>query len=453
MISIIVPIRFRPDLTRVCIDSVFSYTPGKIEVILVIDGHDKEMEDLVCDYSQARIIRHDEPNGYCKAINSGFKVASSESEFVILLNSDTVVTPGWSEALIAPFATQADVGLTAPRLLENQQDQSIEHRNEYEKEVRDVKGAVMCFRRSVCDELVSSNEKMGVQGNALLDERFGFGGGDDNDICFRVKKLGYKILVCYKSFVYHYNSASFREFFNHDAPYSRRYASGQLSKFKAKWGKELEMKPFVMVAIPCVDGFIHHQLAGTLCSWTKSPFYIVRITPITNRVPLDNARNYAVKLFLESTCDYLLFIDSDIIPPTNCLERLLESDKDIICPLCFIMSTDDKGNRLPMPVALRANGKGYRVFSGRGIQEVDAISGGCFLARREVYERIRRPFSFTYDDDGCVVNSEDVVFSKAAKENGFRLYLDFGCICGHVKKTDLAELSRSFAIIGNANGG
>ena len=450
MISVIIPIRFRADLTRVCIDSVLQYTPDA-EVILVLDGVDDEMSAMLSRYN-VKTVRNAIAEGYCRAINKGYREISSETEYVILLNSDTVVVPGWSEALIQTFAQFPRAGIIVPRLLEEQGPQSTDAKDEDYREVKDAKGAVMCLPRTVCEELVENNTYTGTVGTGLLDEQFGLGGGDDNDLCHRVRKLGRSIVVCYKAFVYHYNSASFRVLFNNDKPRAHRYAGQQLSRFKEKWRGELNHKPYVMIAIPCLNGFIHHELAGVLCGWSKSPHYRCHIEPVVGRAPLDNARNYAVKRFLESTCDYLMFVDSDIIPPLNCLERLLAADVDIISPVCLIFTADAAGNMLPMPVTLKRNEVAYEVVYGTKVYEVDAISGGCFLVKRRVYEALPRPFAFTYDEDGCVVNSEDIVFSRRAKDHGYSISVDFDVHCKHVKPVDLLDVSRSFAALRGSNG-
>jgi len=47
LVSIIIPVRFRPDLLRVCLDSIIAYTPEKYEFILVCDGVGKGEFDFL----------------------------------------------------------------------------------------------------------------------------------------------------------------------------------------------------------------------------------------------------------------------------------------------------------------------------------------------------------------------------------------------------------------------
>ena len=111
MTSIIMPVRFRPDLTRVALDSLFKYTQD-FELILVQDGKDDEMAFLK-DY-KAKFVYNEEPQGYVKAINAGFKEVSPDSKYVMFLNSDTCCTPGWMDEMLKCFNLDPKVGLVAP---------------------------------------------------------------------------------------------------------------------------------------------------------------------------------------------------------------------------------------------------------------------------------------------------------------------------------------------------
>jgi GT2 family glycosyltransferase len=179
-----------------------------------------------------------------------------------------------------------------------------------------------------------------------------------------------------------------------------------------------------------------------LIEWTHDPELSIHLKAPIGLIPHDSARNFCVKEFLEDYYDYLLFIDNDIVPPSNALIELLNADKDIIAPLCFSWQPDDKGLGFPMPVALRYNDKKeYKPYYGQGIEETDAITGGMFLAKREVYEKMDRPFAFTYHANGIVIYSEDFYFSQQAQKLGYKLYTHYGLICKHYKNIDIREVN------------
>ena len=205
--------------------------------------------------------------------------------------------------------------------------------------------------------------------------------------------------------------------------------------------------PKVYVSIPTQDGFIHHKLALRLVEWSHSHNITIHFT--ANLSPLDNARNTAVKHFLEGTEDYFLHIDSDIVPPSNALSELLKAKKDVIAPLCFTMKRGDDGVEFPLPVAHRYDSEGkYRPYYGKGIEETDVVTGGCHLVKREVFEKLTRPYYFTYHRNGLVEYSEDFVFSQQCQKLGYKLFTHYDLFCNHIRLIDIKSINDLMAKYG-----
>lgn len=202
------------------------------------------------------------------------------------------------------------------------------------------------------------------------------------------------------------------------------------------------LKPLVMIAIPNL-GSIRVELVYKLIKWKGNPNYNIVFYFPQGMQPLDNARNHCVSKFIElsnSSEDRLWFIDEDIIPPDNALDILLSHDKDVVGLLCFMAKMDDQGYLAPIPVAMRYNSnKKYQVFfEGRGLTEVDALGGGCIMVKRKVYEEIgSRPCTFHYYPDGTLSLVGDYDFCQKAQMAGFKIWVDFDNLCGHIKPIDL----------------
>jgi uncharacterized protein YegP (UPF0339 family) len=64
-----------------------------------------------------------------------------------------------------------------------------------------------------------------------------------------------------------------------------------------------------------------------------------------------------------------------------------------------------------------------------------------FLVKREVYEKMDRPFAFTYHANGTVILSEDFYFSQQAQKLGYKLYTHYGLLCKHYKIVDIKEIN------------
>lgn len=156
--------------------------------------------------------------------------------------------------------------------------------------------------------------------------------------------------------------------------------------------------------------------------------------------PITNNRNTIVQKFLaRKEYDYLMMIDSDIVPPPNIL-KLLDFQKDIITPLMFVMQ---KGQMLPLYLKMALDGQydfSRDYIKKDGIQEVDATGTGCIILSRKVLEAVKHPFRNEYDSDGIKRLGNDLSFCKRAKELGFKIHIHLDYIAGHHTTTDLRDL-------------
>jgi GT2 family glycosyltransferase len=155
--------------------------------------------------------------------------------------------------------------------------------------------------------------------------------------------------------------------------------------------------------------------------------------------PISNNRNTIVQKFLAiPDCEYLMMIDSDIVPPPNIM-RLIDFDKDIITPLMF---TRQKGELLPLFLKRDKDGI-YSVddyLNKVGLQEIDATGTGCIIIKREVLEKVNKPFENIYDKDGIKTLGLDLSFCQKAKELGYRSWVHLDYVASHYYTYDLKDL-------------
>jgi hypothetical protein len=268
------------------------------------------------------------------------------------------------------------------------------------------------------------------------------GGQDDADYCIRARQAGYKIGIARNVFIYHYGSATFRNEFKNDAKTSIDFAESRIELLRDKHRDTFDtgVKKRIMICIPN-SGHMVSELVSVLINWSHDPRWMVQIYTPKGLFPLDNARNHCVSKFLEGNSDYLLWIDDDIVPPMNTLERFLQADKDIIGACAFAMKYE-KGVGFPYPVTLRYNeDKKYIVYYGNGVEECDATGGACVMFKRKVYEAIERPYEFQYYRNGTLALTCDFdVFQKCQKA-GFKLFIDFTLICDHIRTVSIKSMN------------
>ena len=203
-----------------------------------------------------------------------------------------------------------------------------------------------------------------------------------------------------------------------------------------------EKKPKVMIGLPTM-GSLHTLLVSIILKWMSdamnSGSYGLSVYPTMSVQPVDNARNHIVEEFLKSDCTHLLFVDSDTLPPYNALQKLLLQNKDIISGLTPIIEHDENRKNDSNGYYRKLNVVGLNdkfVEPYLGTIEVKGAGSSCILIKREVFEKMQKPYyRFQYQDDNgkYVVIGEDILFTIKAKELGFKIWADTSLICKHEK--------------------
>lgn len=114
-LSIIVPVRDSPQVTRRCLMSLQKYAP-KAEIILVDDASKlEETKKILEDFTRRndwKLIRHPEQLGHSAACGAGAALAIRP--YLCLLNSDTVVTPWCWRPVTRVFEDNPTIGVAGP---------------------------------------------------------------------------------------------------------------------------------------------------------------------------------------------------------------------------------------------------------------------------------------------------------------------------------------------------
>lgn len=218
-VSIIIVTYNNWSYTKSCLDSVFkhSYYPN-YEVIVVDNASTDETR------KQLAKIRNEQLKIVLSPVNSGFAGGNSigcqiaTGEYIILLNNDTLVPPGWIQRLTKPLQ-DPEIGLAGPMSNSVGNDQRVDHF------VGDpVQGANPDWLKefySFYKDRVRSTDLLGFYCVAMrkavydevggLDTQYNYGMFEDDDYCARVKKLRFKLVIVEDAFVYHHGSASFNK--------------------------------------------------------------------------------------------------------------------------------------------------------------------------------------------------------------------------------------------------
>jgi GT2 family glycosyltransferase len=214
-----------------------------LEVLVVDNGSPKKALDEIrgfsSDFHGVRIIENGENLGFARGNNVGMKFAGGD--YIMLLNNDTMVSPGAIYALVRHLERNPQVGVVGP--LTNNIGNEAKVFVEYEglKEMIQIARRLTTGYRDMHTELnvlayfavMFRHEDMEIFG--YLSEEYGQGMFEDDDHCATIKLNGYKCILAEDSYIHHHLSASFSSYEGKKALFERNKAI-----FESKWG---EWKP------------------------------------------------------------------------------------------------------------------------------------------------------------------------------------------------------------------
>jgi GT2 family glycosyltransferase len=104
-------------LLRDCIESILAHPDGYAVEIVVVDNHstDGSVEMVREQYPAVHLIANAENTGFARANNQGVRAASGR--YVLLLNSDAMLTAGALRSLMTLAESNARIGMVGARLV------------------------------------------------------------------------------------------------------------------------------------------------------------------------------------------------------------------------------------------------------------------------------------------------------------------------------------------------
>lgn len=229
-VDTVVCVHNSPEVVRECLASIERARSSEVhKLIIVDDGSHQETKQMLNafaeDKSWVKIINNPVCLGYTKSANIGLR--SSKADFIVLLNSDTVVTRNWIEKLCHVAYSAEDIGIVGP--LSN----AASHQS-----IPDVKGS----KNQTAVNSLPSN--LGPEDLNLLCEQWSFdslyprvflihgfcfglkrevlekvgyldevnfprGYGEENDFCLRAMARAFTLAVATNTYIFHHKSKSF----------------------------------------------------------------------------------------------------------------------------------------------------------------------------------------------------------------------------------------------------
>jgi GT2 family glycosyltransferase len=114
-VSVIIPVHGKLSYTLACLRSIARHAAATaFEVIVVDDASPDDSADVLARIDGLRVLRNATNLGFIGSCNAGAGIA--RGAFLLFLNNDTQVTPGWLDELLACFAEEEGCGMAGSRL-------------------------------------------------------------------------------------------------------------------------------------------------------------------------------------------------------------------------------------------------------------------------------------------------------------------------------------------------
>jgi len=243
LVSIVVLTHNSLDFVETCLDSIRRATIYPSYEVLVVDNastdETREKLQTYADSDQRiHLIPITDNQNFAAANNIG--VLHSQGSYLVFLNVDTVVTPGWLGKLVGHVQKDESIGTIVPvtnwagnearievpyhDLFEMEHFAGVLAKRKKDETIEIKVAPLFCalIPRKVWDEA------------GQLDTRYEVGMLEDDDYSVRVKQLGLRIVCAEDCFVHHFGRVSFEKI---EAGRYQQIFERNRARFEAKWGR------------------------------------------------------------------------------------------------------------------------------------------------------------------------------------------------------------------------
>ena len=245
-VSIVIPVYNQIHYTYACLVSILQNTPDVTYEVIVADDVSSDATKELNLYAENLVICRNQTNqGFLRNCNNAAK--SARGKYVMFLNNDTQVTPGWLSSLVNLIESDPSIGMVGSKLVYpdgrlqeaggiiwsdgsgwnyGRLDNPDKAEYNYVKDVDYISGAAILLSTELWNQLGG------------FDDHFAPAYCEDSDLAFQVRAAGKRVVYQPLSKVIHFEGVSNGTDVNGTG--LKRYQVENSKKLKEKWAEEFK---------------------------------------------------------------------------------------------------------------------------------------------------------------------------------------------------------------------
>jgi GT2 family glycosyltransferase len=202
------------DITKQCVESLFRYTQDMdYELITVDNGSSDGTREYFESLPNRKKLSFPENIGVDKAVNRGLELA--EGKFSLNLSNDIVATSNWLKNLVTCMESDEKIAMVVPVCGFSSNNQQVRLPYKTLDQMQQValdwnKGNPALWEerlKLVTYTCLFRTDVLHAAG--LFDEEFNPGAYDDDAISFKIRRMGYRLMLAGDTYVHHFGSVTF----------------------------------------------------------------------------------------------------------------------------------------------------------------------------------------------------------------------------------------------------
>ncbi|MBQ1189186.1 MAG: glycosyltransferase family 2 protein, partial [Lachnospiraceae bacterium] len=245
-VSIVIPVYNQIHYTYACLVSILQNTPDVTYEVIIADDVSSDATKELNLYAENLVICRNQTNqGFLRNCNNAAK--SARGKYVMFLNNDTQVTPGWLSSLVNLIESDPSIGMVGSKLVYpdgrlqeaggiiwsdgsgwnyGRLDNPDKAEYNYVKDVDYISGAAILLSTELWNQLGG------------FDDHFAPAYCEDSDLAFQVRAAGKRVVYQPLSKVIHFEGVSNGTDVNGTG--LKRYQVENSKKLKEKWAEEFK---------------------------------------------------------------------------------------------------------------------------------------------------------------------------------------------------------------------